>query len=124
MKINLLKKFSAGDKAGLKETDTIISVNGTEVAFQTCLSPFSPKYKKKQYSRQCNSKNEKELATKIDVVLALFNTNNSFEFQIQGIGRRGMKNVKSRNNALLKGGRNGLHESVSSACQVRRQDGD
>ena len=46
MKINLLKKFSAGDKAGLKETDTIISVNGTEVAFQTCLSPFSPKYKK------------------------------------------------------------------------------
>ena len=83
-----------------------------------------PNTKKKQYRRQCNGKNEKELATKVDVVLALFNTNNSFEFQIQGIGRRGMKNVKSRNNALLKGGRNGLHESVSSACQVRRQDGD
>ena len=31
MKIDKLKKFSAGDKAGLKETDQIVSVNGTEV---------------------------------------------------------------------------------------------
>ena len=33
---------------------------------------------KKKYSRQCNGKNEKELATKIDGLLALFNPNNSF----------------------------------------------